>query len=103
MTLPVTSIRPPVGIEPVDINLGNRTSSATGVGAFQSMLSDAVGQVQRTGNTSQLSIERFLSGENQEIHQVAIQTQQAGIAFDMFMAVRNKMVQAYQEVMKMQM
>ena len=101
MTLPVTSIRPPVGIQPPDINPAGRTSSPTG--AFQSMLSDAVGQVQQSQNTSQISIDRFLSGENEEVHQVAIQTQQTEIAFDMFMAVRNKMVAAYQEVMRMQM
>lgn len=101
MTLPVTSILPPVGIQPVDLNLGPQTPSASG--AFQSMLSDAVGRVQQTENASQVSINRFLTGENEEIHQVAIRTQQTEIAFDMFMAVRNKMVQAYQEVMKMQM
>lgn len=101
MSFPVTAIRPPVGIEPIDLNIGNRTPSSAG--AFQSVLSDAVGRVQQSQNTSQISIDRFLSGENEEVHQVAIQTQQTELAFDMFMAVRNKMVQAYQEVMKMQM
>jgi len=36
------------------------------------------------------------------LHQVAIKTQQAELSFDLFMQVRNKVISAYQEVMRMQ-
>ncbi|MCL4851471.1 MAG: flagellar hook-basal body complex protein FliE, partial [Bryobacteraceae bacterium] len=42
------------------------------------------------------------SGEAEEVHQAVLATQQAELAFEMFLQVRNKVVQAYQEVMRMQ-
>ena len=80
--------------------LGPGTSSP---GAFQSVLSDAIGRVQQFQQNSQTAIGKFLSGEDEEIHKVALATQQAELAFDLFMQVRNKVVSAYQEVMRMQM
>jgi flagellar hook-basal body complex protein FliE len=43
-----------------------------------------------------------LSGEGEELHQVALATKQAELTFDLFMQVRNKVVAAYDEVMRMQ-
>ena len=48
------------------------------------------------------SVNRFLSGEGEELHQVALATKQAELTFDLFMQVRNKVVAAYDEVMRMQ-
>ena len=48
------------------------------------------------------SVTNFLSGEGEELHQVALKTQQADLSFQLFMQVRNKVVSAYQEVMRMQ-
>ena len=53
--------------------------------------------------SSQSSIDKFLSGEDEEVHKVALATQQAELSFDLFLQVRNKVVSAYQEVMRMQM
>ena len=47
------------------------------------------------------TIDKFLSGEDQEVHKVALAVDQAQMAFDLFLQVRNKA--AYQEVMRMQM
>jgi flagellar hook-basal body complex protein FliE len=44
-----------------------------------------------------------MNGETEEIHQVILAGQRAEIAFETFLQVRNKAVQAYQEVMRMQM
>ena len=49
------------------------------------------------------SANRFMNGETEEIHQVILAGQRAEIAFETFLQVRNKAVQAYQEVMRMQM
>lgn len=42
------------------------------------------------------------SGENVNIHQAVIAGEKAGLSFRLLMQVRNKMVEAYQEVMRMQ-
>lgn len=74
---------------------------ATG-GAFQSAFSDAVSKVESFQQNANTSINRFLAGEGEELHHVAIATQQAELSFQLFMQVRNKIVAAYQQVMQMQ-
>ena len=75
---------------------------APGGRAFHAAFTDAVGKVESFQQNAQASIERFLSGEGEELHQVALATQQAELTFDLFMQMRNKVVAAYEEVMRMQ-
>ena len=71
-------------------------------GAFQSAFADAVAKVETFQNNAQASVERFLSGEGEELHHVAITAQQAELSFQLFLQVRNKIVTAYQQMMQMQ-
>jgi len=70
--------------------------------SFQSLFSDAVSKVEGFQHNAQASVDRFLSGEGEELHHVAIASQQAELSFQLFMQVRNKIVTAYQQVMQMQ-
>jgi flagellar hook-basal body complex protein FliE len=99
MALPITPVSMPRGIPSLQPSIG----STGPPGSFQSVLSDAVTRVQQAQDTSQTSIDKFLSGEDEEIHKVALATQQAELSFDLFLQVRNKVISAYQEVMRMQM
>lgn len=99
MSMPISPVRMPAGIPPLQPGGGTKAPA----GAFQSVLSDAIGRVEQFQRNSQSSIDKFLSGEDQEVHKVALATQQAELAFDLFMQIRNKVVSAYQEVMRMQM
>jgi flagellar hook-basal body complex protein FliE len=47
-------------------------------------------------------MEQFISGESTDLHNVALASQKAALDFEMFLQVRNKVVQAYQEVMRLQ-
>ena len=97
VNLNVTPI-PPVAAAP-----GATPASATPGGAsFQSALNDAVQMVENFSQNASSSINSFLSGEGEELHDVALKTQEAELSFDMFLQVRNKIVSAYQEVMRMQ-
>jgi len=100
MALPIlpTSLTIPPIVPPA---LPALPSAASG-GAFQSAFADAVGKVESFQQNAQASIERFLSGEGEELHHVAITAQQAELSFQLFMQVRNKIVTAYQQVMQMQ-
>ncbi len=106
MSFPITpaTIPPPAGIQPIEMPTGVQGPGAgIGPNSFQAVFSDALGQVQQLGKAADTSVDRFLSGENEEIHHVAMITQQSELAFELFTQVRNKVVQAYQEVMRMQM
>lgn len=77
-------------------------ASAGGGSAFQSVLTNAISTVQGFQNNANTSVNNFLSGEGEELHKVALDTQQADLSFQLFMQVRNKVVTAYNQVMQMQ-
>jgi len=99
MSLPITSIRPPPAIPALTPPSG---SAPSGTG-FSSVLADAIGRVDQFQQNTQSTIGKFLNGEDEEVHKVALATEQASMSFDLFLQVRNKVLSAYQEVMRMQM
>jgi flagellar hook-basal body complex protein FliE len=72
-------------------------------GAFQDVLTGAIQRVESMGNDASTSVQKFLSGEGEELHTAILASQRAELGFDMFLQVRNKVVGAYQEIMKLQM
>jgi flagellar hook-basal body complex protein FliE len=100
VALPIQAIRPPAAVAPLSPITPAKTSGAA---AFQSLLSDAIARVDQSQQNSKTVVQKFLSGEDEEVHKVALAAQEAEINFDLFMQIRNKVVSAYQEVMRMQM
>jgi flagellar hook-basal body complex protein FliE len=78
-----------------------RPASASG-GDFSAVLRTAIENVQQSATRAGTMMESFLSGDTQDLHTVALAAQKAGLQLDMFLQVRNRLVQAYQEVMRMQ-
>jgi flagellar hook-basal body complex protein FliE len=70
--------------------------------AFGSVLQDAIQKVEGLGSEASKSVESFLSGEDDDLHKTIMATQRADLAGELFLQVRNKVVSAYQEVMRMQ-
>ena len=99
MSLPaITSIQAPQQIQPLQLN----TPTTASGGDFKNVLQSAVQQVENSSATASNAVQNYLSGENQELHSTILATQTADLQFDMFLQVRNKVVGAYQEIMKMQ-
>ena len=76
---------------------------AGGGAAFHEVFSSAVQNVEAFGRNASASVERFLGGEGEELHTTILATQRAELSFEMFLQVRNKVVSAYQEIMRMPM
>jgi flagellar hook-basal body complex protein FliE len=80
--------------------------STTGQGAapapFSDLLSDAVGQVNQLEEQARAAATGLMTGSGVDVHQAMIATQKASMAFELALAVRNKAVQAYQQVIGMQ-
>jgi flagellar hook-basal body complex protein FliE len=70
--------------------------------SFNDILSGAINQVESSRSSANQSVNQFLSGEGDDLHSTILATQRAELEFQMFMQVRNKVVSAYQEVMKIQ-
>src|SRR5512134_1404610 len=71
-------------------------------GGFQEVFAGAVRNVEAFGQAASASVERFLSGEGGELHSTILATQRAELSFELFLQMRNKVVSAYQEIMRMQ-
>lgn len=69
---------------------------------FSSLLRDAVGQIHVLEDQAHRAVEGLMNGSGVDVHQAMIATEKADMAFEMAVAVRNKAVQAYQQIMSMQ-
>lgn len=70
--------------------------------AFGDMLSNTLETLNDSLNTANEGTESFLSGETENVHEVMLKMQEAHIQFQLVTEVRNKMVEVYQEISRMQ-
>lgn len=69
--------------------------------SFGTYLKDAINEVNKTQINSDMMTEKLVRGENVELHDVMISAQKASIALNATMEMRNKVVEAYQEIIRM--
>ena len=70
--------------------------------SFGNVLKDAISTVNELQQQSDHEIQKLMAGETQDLHTTMIAVQKADLSFQMMMQVRNKIVQAYQEIMRTQ-
>lgn len=92
----ITTISAPGALKPPSFEAGKP-------GEFQKVLESTLQTLQSTQNDANQAVQSFLTGETEELHTTVLATQRAEIAFQLGLQVRNKVVQAYQEIMRMQM
>ena len=92
-----SSIQP---IGPIDIGGPER---ASGGSEFHNVLQGAIDQVEISRSEANQSVQNFLTGDGEDLHSTVLAVQRADLEFSMLMQVRNKVISAYQEVMRMQM
>ena len=78
-----------------------RSSESEGP-SFKDVLAGAVGEVQRLQNEADTAIRQLVSGEIKDVTEAMVAVEKADVSFQTMMAVRNKIVAAYEEVMRMQ-
>jgi len=76
-------------------------SGKTAIDSFEKVLSDAFSKVNDTQKEADEAMEKFAAGEI-DIHDVMIQVEKANVALQLTLQVRNKVVEAYQEITRMQ-
>ena len=83
----------------------NKTTGVSGPEGgknFADTLKDAVGSVNELQKSSDVAMQNLATGKTDNVADVMIATEKADIALRLMMQVRNKIIDAYQEVMKMQ-
>lgn len=84
------------------INAPVAPTGTAGVEGFTRTLSDALKDVNRMQLQADAGAQAVAKGETDNLQQVMLQTEEASLAFNMTVQFRNKAVEAYQEVMRMQ-
>ncbi|MFY9376937.1 MAG: flagellar hook-basal body complex protein FliE, partial [Peptococcia bacterium] len=69
---------------------------------FKDMLLDALAQVNSDLIGAEKLTQDFALGKDVELHQVMAATEQANLALQLTIQIRNKVIEAYQELMRMQ-
>lgn len=83
-------------------SLAAQTKQSAAASPFADLISDAVGQVNQLEAAAQTAATGLMTGSGVDVHQAMIATEKANMAFELVLAVHNKAVQAYQNVMGMQ-
>lgn len=99
---------PPLGsgrveIDPLQMRAPRTPAPPQGEGlSFQKVLDETIGEVQRLQNEADSTIQQLVSGEIKDVTEAMVAVEKADVAFQTMMQVRNKIVAAYEEIMRMQ-
>lgn len=96
MSLAISSLTPVVPIAAPTASGGAGKSAD-----FASIMDGVIQGIEQPRQEANRSIQSLLNGEG-ELHTVALSVQRADLAFQLGLQVRNKVISAYQEIMKMQ-
>jgi flagellar hook-basal body complex protein FliE len=90
------------GIAPVAGASLVSTAATVPPAPFADLITEAVGEVQHLEQQAKGAIEGLISGRGVDVHEAMIAAQKAGMGFELVLAVRNKALAAYQQVIGMQ-
>jgi flagellar hook-basal body complex protein FliE len=76
-------------------------TAAPGGASFAKVLDQLVGTVEAKQTEANTVTRQVLLGEQGQLHQSVIAMQEASVAFSLMVEVRNKVVESYQELMRM--
>lgn len=69
---------------------------------FSDMVQDAIQSVDQAQKTADQNVENIVTGRSDNIHDAMISMQKARLSFQMMMEIRNKAIETYKELSRMQ-
>lgn len=78
------------------------TPAAAAAGGFGELFTQGLAQVNESLMATQVDLQRLATGDVQNLHQVMIRLEESKLSFQLMLQVRNRLLEAYQDVMKMQ-
>lgn len=91
----------PTQLQVNETKLTTPTTSYEAQQSFANTLKDAIASVNNQQVASDAMTEKLIKGEDVDLHEVMIAAQKASVSLNATMEVRNKAVEAYQEIMRM--
>ncbi|HCF50481.1 MAG TPA: flagellar hook-basal body complex protein FliE [Syntrophomonas sp.] len=101
-----------MAINPIDLNVLSpaaapgevRPQAAPGQGgSFWNSLQEALGRVDSLQQEASLSAQQLALGSEDFLHNTMIAYEKANLALQLTIEIRNRLVESYQEIMRMQM
>jgi flagellar hook-basal body complex protein FliE len=78
------------------------TSRVEQKNSFNEWLSKSLNEVDQLQQVADTASQKLINGESNDIHGTMIAVQKANVALELVMAIRNKVINAYEEVKRMQ-
>jgi flagellar hook-basal body complex protein FliE len=91
----------PIKIPKVAASLENKSPQTNAVESFSKVLDKSIGAVNDLQKNADLAVQQFVAGKI-DIHDVMVEVEKASVAMQLTVQLRNKVLEAYQEVMRMQ-
>ena len=101
--LSATALPSATGISDAAAGLLGSDAKTSDSPSFGQMLQSAFGQVSALQDHSAQMIQAFARGQVSDVHSVMIASEQATMALQLTTQVRNKAIDAYQEIMRISM
>ena len=90
------------GFSPLlDPQAGKRAQEAAQPASFGSMLASSLNEVNQLHSAADDAVQNLAAGKQKDIHQTMIAMEKADVAFQLLMQVRNKIISAYETIMRM--
>ncbi len=86
----------------ISVLQNNEGSEKVSDKSFKDTLTNFLQEVNQLQIEDAETTEAFLKGEITDLHQVTIAAQKARISLELLLEIRNKLVESYQEIMRMQ-
>ena len=94
----IKGVSSPLPMPPVN---GQATSAERSKG-FGDLLTGAIGEADKLHHEADQAVEALAAGRSADVHNTMIALQKADVSFQLLMQIRNKVVSAYETVMRMQ-
>ncbi|MBA2224843.1 MAG: flagellar hook-basal body complex protein FliE [Thermogemmata sp.] len=96
---PLGRLSPLVPVEGAEVRAGAVPGAGSGFGL---LLQGVLGQHQKAHQAADAAVRDLATGQAQDLHTVALAVAQADLSFRLILELRNRLSEAYQEVMRMQ-
>jgi flagellar hook-basal body complex protein FliE len=88
--------------EAIEFGSGTETLATSKGGNFAAWFERELGELNEQINTSEAGLRSLATGETNNIHHVMMSLEKAKLSFQLMLQVRNKALEAYQDMMRMQ-
>ena len=95
-------VSPGISLAPATIGAAPASNAAPATGgSFGDFVSSAIQDVHATQVNADAAVQQFITGRTGDVHEVMLAMEQARMTLTLAVEVRNKVVEAYQEISRM--